>query len=144
MRRLDETSDDAYLDAGQQAEEALGSVNYDVWKCPSCNWHTLKPYRRWFSSTKVCPDCAYRTLRVRSHTVRRPTYFSTGTKQIDMSCSHCDFSDTDTVILPRLTRQESHGGSFTGSHSGSSAGGSTGGGSFGGGRSSGGGASGSW
>ena len=33
MTRLAETEDDALLAAGQQAEERVGSVDYDVWKC---------------------------------------------------------------------------------------------------------------
>src|SRR6185436_17897486 len=33
MERLDESADDALLQEGQQAEERIGSVDYDVWKC---------------------------------------------------------------------------------------------------------------
>ena len=33
MTRLGEIEDDALLAEGQQAEERVGSVDYDVWQC---------------------------------------------------------------------------------------------------------------
>lgn len=140
MVRLDEVSDDVYLDSGQKLEELLASVDYDVWKCPNCGMHTMQGYSRWFASFKSCPKCGYRTLKVTRKTLARPTYTSTGEEAIIRDCRHCDYCDSETVILPMLTRSEDsdHTGSFdTGSFdSGSS--------SFGGGQSSGDGASGKW
>jgi len=131
MQRLDETADDMHLDSGQQLEEYLSSIDYDVWKCSSCNMHTLLPYPRWFSGYKQCPSCSYRTLQVESQTVVAPTYSSTGRKRVTRDCRQCSYHDEDMVSIPQLTR----------SSSSSSGGGSS---SSGGGRSSGGGASGSW
>ena len=37
MRCLSDSEDDEQLGAGQVAEERIGSVDYDVWKCPSCS-----------------------------------------------------------------------------------------------------------
>ena len=130
MQRLDETADDVYLDSGQKLEEYLSSIDYDVWKCNSCNMHTLLPYARWFSGYQQCPSCRYRTLSVDSQTVVSPTYSSTGSKRVTRDCRQCSYHDEDMVTIPRLTRSSSS------SSSGSS--------SSGGGRSSGGGASGSW
>ena len=134
MVRLDEAGDDVYLDSGQKLEEVLRSVDYDIWKCPHCNTHTLHGYRNWFSSLKRCPRCGYRTVKVTSTTLVSPTYTSTGKERITRNCRHCDYHSSETVTLPMKTRSSS-------SSSGSSR---SSGSSFGGGRSSGGGASGSW
>ena len=37
MVRLTEAEDDTYLDRGEQTEERLGSVDYDVWGCRLCD-----------------------------------------------------------------------------------------------------------
>jgi uncharacterized protein len=137
--RLDEVSDDVYLDSGQKLEELLHSVNYDVWKCPNCGTHTVHPRYPWFTSVKSCPQCHYRTLKVAQETLVNPTYASTGEEQITRHCRHCDFRDTETVILPVLTHSDDSSSSgWSGSSSSSDSS------SFGGGQSSGGGASGSW
>ncbi len=137
MTRLDESADDVYLDSGQQLEEYLNSVDYDVWKCPNCNYHTLHNYNALFSGYGRCPSCRYRTLSTTSTTLEAATYHSTGRKRITRDCRHCEHHDEEIVVIPMKTRSESSSGS-------NSFGSSSGGGSFGGGRSSGGGASGSW
>jgi uncharacterized protein len=137
MVRLDEVSDDMYLTSGQKLEEVIASIDYDVWQCPNCNYHTLLSYQRWMSGYRHCSSCGYRTLRVSSRTVVSPTYTSTGTREITERCENCDHNVTHTVIIPRLTRSSTNS-SGGGSHR---SGGSS---SFGGGHSSGGGASGKW
>ena len=138
MTRLDEVSDDVHLDSGQKAEELLNSVDYDVWKCPQCNMHTLHGYNRWRSRIKPCPQCHYRTLGIDSRTVVEPTYTSIGEKIITEDCQNCNYHHEETVILPILTRSAdtSSGGSSFDSGSSSS--------DSGGGSSSGDGATGSW
>src|SRR5687767_1114416 len=59
MRRLAETDDDAALAGGQQLEERLGSVDYDVWRCPSGH-EVVAPYRSWTSSWGECGACGRR------------------------------------------------------------------------------------
>ena len=144
MTCLDEFSEDTYLDSGEKLEETLSSVNYDVWQCPGCNMHTIERHARWFSSYGQCPSCNYKTLRETCQTVENPSYLSTGRKLVTKTCQNCNYQKEDTIILPMLTRTESHLMDSSGSSSFSSGGGSGGGGSFGGGSSSGGGASGSW
>ena len=61
--RLAEAADDALLEKGQQAEERVGSVDYDVWKCGSCWHHFTLRYPKWFSSFAKCPQCHNRTSR---------------------------------------------------------------------------------
>jgi uncharacterized protein len=137
MIRLDEVSDDVYLDSGQKIEEVLAAVDYDVWKCEACNYHTLHGYNRWFSAFKQCPQCSYRTLQTDSRTISSPTYTSTGTRLITRNCRHCSYHSEQRVTLPMLTRSSSSTGSYSGRRSSSRI-------HSGGGRSRGGGASGKW
>lgn len=130
MVRLDEVTDDQYLDAGQIAEEHLQSVDYDVWHCPNCQQHSVNRYNSLFSSYGMCPACHCKTLKSSRHTLVSPTYSSSGTARVTKACQYCAYQDAYTVTLPRLERSSSRS--------------SGGGGSFGGGSSSGGGASGSW
>jgi len=58
---LGETEDDVLLEKGQQAEERVGSVDYDVWKCPTCSHHFTLRYPKWISSFAKCPQCRHRT-----------------------------------------------------------------------------------
>jgi len=146
MARLDESSDDVYLDSGQKMEEYLQSIDYDVWKCGSCGNHTLHPYPRMFSGKSNCPSCRYRTVGTARHVLEYATYDSGGREEVIRDCRQCGFHDRDVVYLPRKTRpsdsssssssSSSSGSSFSSSSSSSS--------SSGGGFSSGGGASGSW
>lgn len=141
MIRLDEVSDDVHLNSGQKLEEALASVDYDVWKCPICSFHALQGYNKLFSGMRRCSKCSYRTLEVKFQTISEPTYTSTGKKLITQLCRHCHNRIEETVILPMLTQASSDNFGDSGGSSIDS-GGSSGG--FGGGSSSGGGASGSW
>lgn len=137
MAKLDEVSDDVYLDSGEKTEELLNSVDYDVWKCGRCGTHTLLRYSRWFSGKSACPSCRYRTVETERHVLRYATYDHGGSEEVLRDCRYCGFHDRDTVYLPQKTRPSeysSSGSSFSGSSSSSS----------GGGYSSGGGASGSW
>jgi uncharacterized protein len=134
MVRLDEAQDDTYLDAGQKLEEVLGSVNYDVWECPSCQKRDMYDYRAWFSSQSNCPQCGYRTLSRTSTVIEHATQYSTGLRLVETDCQNCQHHQEWNETIPRIQRSHS-------SHSGGSR--SSGGGG-GGGSSSGGGASGSW
>ncbi|MEM9817420.1 MAG: TPM domain-containing protein [Cyanobacteria bacterium P01_D01_bin.6] len=126
MRRLAESEDDRYLEPGERREESLRSVDYDVWLCPSCGYHTTLPYKNLFSRHKNCANCSHKTLFESRRTLVRPTYTSTGTAEITQDCKHCGHHNVYTRTIPRKKRSSSSRGSS------------------GGGRSSGGGASGSW
>jgi uncharacterized protein len=130
MIRLAETDDDAMLDAGQQAEERLASVDYDVWKCPSCSHHFTLRYPRWLTSYDKCPQCHNRTKSSTETTIVAATTSSSGTARVTEQCAFCRYHVAYEKMLPRIERSSSSSGS---SSRGSS--------SFGGGRSGGGGAS---
>ncbi|MBK8478292.1 MAG: TPM domain-containing protein [Opitutaceae bacterium] len=61
MTKLDESQDDAHLAPGERAEEGLGSVNYDVWLCPTCTGVEKVRHGRWFTRYSECPRCGAKT-----------------------------------------------------------------------------------
>lgn len=134
MVRLSEQLDDQYLDSGQRKEEVLGSVDYDVWQCPSCNQELVKRYGNLISQYSSCPACHYKTLSTRSRVIKRPTYTSTGRREIQETCKHCNHRGTRYAVIPKRTKSSSSGSRSSSSSSSHG----------GGGRSSGGGASGRW
>jgi uncharacterized protein len=129
MTCLTESEDDELLESGQQAEERVGSVDYDVWKCGSCSHHFTLRYPKWVSSFEKCPQCRNRTKSSTETVIEAASSFSAGSAQVVESCAFCSFSREYTKVLPRIESSSS---------SGSSGGGSS---SFGGGSSGGGGAS---
>jgi uncharacterized protein len=127
MDRLNEEDDDLYLEDGQKVEERLESVDYDVWKCCTCNFHSIHPYKAWFSPHKDCPNCSYRTVVVTQNTVKEPTYHASGKAKVFSKCKNCKYKNVDTIILPQLVEVDyssSSGGSGGGSSSGGGASGS--------------------
>jgi|HigsolmetaAR201D_1030396.scaffolds.fasta_scaffold04141_8 uncharacterized protein len=125
MTKLDEETDDLYLDTGQRIEEALRSINYDVWKCPHCAKYEVFPRPRWFSSYEQCPECQYKTVEVRTDVIAEPTYSSTGSERVSLDCHHCQYHEDKIVVLPMLTETTTYydsGGSSDSSGGGSSSG----------------------
>ena len=129
MTRLEEIEDDALLAEGQQAEERVGSVDYDVWKCGQCSHHFTLRYPKWMTGYAKCPQCSNRTKSSTETVITRATTSSSGSARVVERCAFCSFHHEFTKTLPRIQQSSSSGGS------------SGGGSSFGGGRSGGGGAS---
>ncbi len=102
LERLNEQADDEYLTAGQQLEEQLRSVNYDVWRCPKCNNHELIRRNQFFSSFDICPSCSQKTLLGVQNPLVPPSEFSEGLARLDRSCRHCQHHDSQNIVLPRL------------------------------------------
>ncbi len=136
MTRLDERADDAYLDKGQITEENIGSVDYDVWVCGSCQNREVIPYKNWLRRYGRCNNCNYRTISNTSKVTSSATYTSTGLRENRAYCNHCHHEEITQSVIPRKVRSTSSSSSGSRSSRSSS--------SFGGGRSSGGGASGKW
>jgi uncharacterized protein len=136
MDRLSEQQDDTALEPGQQMEESLKSVDYDVWHCAACEETLVLPYKALFTRYKECPACHRRTAVVSRVVTRQPTYTSRGEARDTTTCKSCGESRVKEVSLPKLTPPSS---TSSGGSSGSRSSGSSGS-SFGGsGRSSGGG-----
>jgi uncharacterized protein len=126
MAVLSDSDDDALLEKGQLAEERIGSVDYDVWKCPSCSHHFTLRYAKWLSSYAKCPQCSNRTKSSVENVIRAATTSSSGSARVVEKCAFCSFAREYTKTLPRITQSSS-------SSSGGSSGSSFGGGSSGGG-----------
>ena len=127
MRRIDEQHDNAYIEKGQAAEEAIESVDYDVWVC-TCGRSHVESYRG-RKPADACTQCHYKTFRITgTRTLQAATTSSTGLREVTHTCAFCHFTKIDRVTIPKISTSSS-------SSSGSSGGGS----SFGGGRSGGGG-----
>lgn len=136
MIRLDETADDAHLDGGQQLEETLKSVDYDVWICPVCQETRIFPHRTFFTRYVDCKKCKRRTMETFTRTISHATRLSGGREEISENCKNCGFKRTYTRATPRLPASSGSSGSSSGG------GGGGGGSSFGGGSAGGGGAGG--
>jgi uncharacterized protein len=134
MTRLDEATDDSALAPSQQAEERVGSVDYDVWACAACPERIVIGYRRWSRYTG-CPKCNARTLATTTKTITHATQHSTGLEETTLDCAFCGYHDVTRRVTPVLPPPSSS--------SSSSGGGSSGGSSFGGSGSSSGGGGGS-
>jgi uncharacterized protein len=135
MTLLDESHDNALLEEGQQAEERIKSVDYDVWRCGSCGHHFTLRYPKWISNYAKCSQCHNRTKSSTEQVLAAATTTSSGSARVVETCAFCTFHREYTKVLPRIDSSNSSSGS---SSSGSSSGGSS---SFGGGGSGGGGAS---
>jgi uncharacterized protein len=132
MNRLAETEDDSALEEGQQAEERVGSVDYDVWKCPACSHQFTLRYPKWVSGYEKCPQCHNRTKSSSEEVLERATTHGAGSARVLEVCAFCSFRHEFTKVLPQLADQSSSSSGSSGGSSGSS---------FGGGSSGGGGAS---
>ena len=111
-----------------RAEERVGSVDYDVWRCGACLHHFTVRYPKWLTSYASCPQCHNRTKSSKETVTRAATTSSSGSARVEERCAFCTFHHAYTKTLPRIQHSSSSGGS------------SGGGSSFGGGSSGGGGA----
>lgn len=140
--RLSEKEDDIFLSSGQKTEEQIGSVDYDVWVCPTCSHHEIYTFDAWFTKYDRCPQCSYKTKYMSgSVTLVSPTCTSSGKGRRDYACKHCTYTASETYTIPARNCESSSSSSSSGGYSSGSSGSS---GSWGGGSSGGGGAGGSW
>jgi uncharacterized protein len=142
MHRLDEYTDDEFLDQGQRTEESLGSVDYDVWKCDSCGTHQVFNYYG-LSFYSHCPQCGYKAASNESRVIDSASCYHSGLREVTQRCGNCSYNNTWQEVIPMRNCSDDNNSSSS-SFSSSSSSSSSSSGSFGGGRSSGGGASGSW
>lgn len=140
MRKLDELTDNLYLTSGQDMEERLDSVDYDVWLCDKCGNKEVIPFVNKASAYTQCPRCKARTYSMLSdRQVVPPTTMRDGRGVKTFSCRHCGFSEQKAYEIPKVAVAPPIIGG-----GGGNGGGGFGGGSFGGGISMGGGATGRW
>lgn len=151
MSKLDEVSDNAFLNPGQDLEEKLGSVDYDVWLCPQCGETDILPYVDSSSRFKECPRCHVHAYSLERQRVVRPASSGRAGQGVsEWRCKACGYGhdepfriepDADGAVVAGAVL-----GSILGSGRGGGGGfgGGFGGGGFGGGMTGGGGAGGRW
>lgn len=142
MVKLNEKEEDQHLSAGENTEEEIKSIDYDIWKCRSCNTITKEKYSGTTPASK-CRKCNFYTYRCVSTQVKRAaTYDNEGEETHIYECAHCRLSEVKNVSIPKLQRASSSSSSSWSSSSSSGGSWSSGGssGSWGGGSSGGGGA----
>jgi uncharacterized protein len=97
---LGESEDDAHLDQGQRLEENLGSVDYDVWWCESCEDARIERYGAFFTSYSKCPQCDYKTKSESSTTLVHATYDHGGTVQVTVAAGTAATTISSREALP--------------------------------------------
>jgi Beta-propeller domains of methanol dehydrogenase type len=138
---MTEQQEDAYLNSGQQAEEQVGSIDYDAWVCMDCGHRSFLAYNKSFTNYKTCPNCGFKTFAQQSDKILlAPTPLSCGEGVKIYTCANCRHEVRKRYTIPMIVIIPARGG--RGGFGGGS--GFGGGGSFGGGSSGGGGATGSW
>ena len=144
MHKLNEEEDNYYLNAAQDLEEKLDTVDYDVWLCDKCGTIEKYPFRTNQLKYEECPNCHTIAMSlIRDHTVVPATSKSTGIGEKIYECKYCNKRTTRRYQIPQrpdATAAAIAAGAILGS---GSRGGGLGGG-FGGGRTGGGGATGRW
>ncbi|MBV8254079.1 MAG: TPM domain-containing protein [Chitinophaga sp.] len=134
MHKLDEKTEDHFLDQAQIIEEKLHSVDYDVWVCDTDNYQLVLDYTDLHTVISECPTCHHKTYQCKkSKTQKRATTYSAGWGLKTYVCAACAFTADYRFVIPKISESSS-----------SSSGGSSSSSSWGGGSSGGGGASSSW
>ncbi len=145
MKRLDEAEDNKYLTSGEDCEERLHSVDYDVWQCPSCGEIKKFSFPAAQNVYHACPVChAITYQQVSDKVIVRATEFRDGVGEYGYLCHHCGHRGSKRHIIEKGSGV---GAALAGAALGSALGSgrsSGGGGSWGGGGFGGGGASGKW
>jgi uncharacterized protein len=106
LEQISEQQDDEFLNAGQQLEERLQSVNYQVWHCKTCNHHQLIQKKQWFSRYTQCPACQHQTLDGQRVVVVLASHSHQGLERLNRHCSHCGHQDSQDIILPPISRDQ--------------------------------------
>lgn len=147
MKRLDEKEDNEYLNASQDLEERLNTVDYDVWVCPDCGTIERFPYKVNQKKYTQCPACGTIAMRPVSDIVTQaPTTRREGMGVKTNECEFCHHRDQRHYRIPKKEDPSAAiaAGAILGSGIGRGGGGGGFGGGFGGGSTGGGGASGGW
>jgi uncharacterized protein len=142
MRKLSEAEEDEFLSKGMQAEERLGSVDYDVWVTADRGDFEIIAYKSKTNNIERCQKCDFLTMQIADRqTIKSAGMFSNGKGLEIRHCQNCGNETKSYYEIPR-----SGGGIYvgTGGFGGGFGGGGFGGFSGGGGSSGGGGASGDW
>lgn len=128
MHRLSEVDDNQYLTGKEDAEERIGSVDYDVWMCNNCNNTEVFRFDNIYTEYSECPHCHAKTFSMtRDHIILPATTISPGKGEKVYTCQYCHLRKSIPYIIPIIAVPKS-GGNGRGSFGGGFGGGMTGGG----------------
>ncbi len=147
MHKLSEENDNELLNASQDFEEKLNTVDYDVWECPDCGTIERFPFKIKQSTYTECPRChTIAFCLTLDKTITSPTTAREGLGEKHYHCKFCNYDQKKTYRIPRKQDDALATAVIVGSMLGGRGGGGGGGfgGGFGGGMSGGGGATGHW
>lgn len=134
MHRLSEQEDNYFLTPQEDAEERVGSIDYDVWMCDMCRNTEVLRFEKRYTQYSECPCCHAKTYSLsHDHIVLPATTIAAGRGEKVYTCSYCKTRKVLPYIIPKIVVSNSSG-----------RGGGGFGGGFGGGMTGGGGARGGW
>jgi uncharacterized protein len=90
-RLLSEEEEDDHLEVGEQVEEKMGSMDYDVWWCDHCHDVEVLPHKPLYTPYASCDRCQYNTVKQFSTPLPSGTW---GTRyvQVTLECQSCHHS----------------------------------------------------
>lgn len=143
MIKIDEVHDNDYLTPAQDCEERIGSVDYDVWHCPTCGETDIFPFVNKALPLTECSNCHARTAKLTGDRILvQPTTTRQGVGAKEFTCLNCHHKTMKRYNIAKLAPVIIVPGG--GGGRGNGFGGGSIGGGFGGGFTGGGGASGGW
>lgn len=150
MLKLSKQEARQYMPRERALEEDLGSMEFDVWKCPECHRVEVMGFVNPKSKFTECPNCHVRAMHLYSDKVeRKPTLRREGEGLRVYRCENCGNSREERYRIDRLESGGLTAAAAAGAVAGRRSGGGFGGGGFrgggfGGGMTGGGGAGGRW
>lgn len=103
MRKLREDEEDAHLEPSQIAEEAVHSIDYDVWVDEKTGYERVEKYFS-YQRAEECPECGYFTFAiVREEIAQAPTDDENGLLIKHLECKYCEHRESREVVVARLS-----------------------------------------
>jgi hypothetical protein len=103
MRKLSEAEEDAHLDPTQIADEAIHSIDYDVWIDEETGYKKIEKYYN-YQHAEECPECGYYTMKIEEESVQiMPTETERGLLHQHYHCSYCEHREIHEVRLATIS-----------------------------------------
>ncbi|MDV3310762.1 MAG: hypothetical protein LOY03_18300 [Cyclobacteriaceae bacterium] len=104
MRKLSEAEEDAHLDPGQIEDEAIHSIDYDVWIDDTTGFTRIEKYYN-YQHAEACPECGYYTMKIEEEEIQvMPTATDRGLLHQHYHCSYCEHREVHAVRLAATSR----------------------------------------
>lgn len=103
MRRLSEEEEDAHLEPSQIEDEAIHSIDYDVWIDEKTGYKRIEKYYN-YQHAEECPECGYFTMKIEDEEIEKsPTETERGLLLQHYHCSYCEHREIHEVRLAKLS-----------------------------------------